>query len=118
MKKTLVLVLICLSFVLSSCSVTIPSSVEAKEKLEKLGYDVSLKTQFGSEVSDQGITQVTILKANLGDDYICAYFFANEEDTETFYKSREKAFTSADLSKKNKYSIYRGTQKAVDDFLS
>lgn len=118
MKKTLLLILICFSFLLSSCSVTIPTSTEAKEKLEELGYTVSLNISFGSDVAHEGITQVTILKANLGDDYIQAYFFANEEDTETFYKAREKAFTSADVTKKNKYSIYRGTEKAVDDFLS
>ena len=119
MKKFLIFVFICFSFVLSACSVTIPNSVEATEKLEKLGYTVSLTTQFGSEVSDQGITQVTILKANLNDEYIYAYFFANEEDTDTFYSQREKAFASKDeISKKNKYSIYRGTKTAVDDFLS
>jgi len=118
LKKSFFLVLICLSLLLSACTVSIPNSKEAKEKLEKLGYTVSLSTQFGSEVVDQGITQVTILKANCGDDYVQAYFFANEEDTETFYSERKKGFSSGDVAKKNKYSIYRGTEKGIEDFLS
>ncbi len=121
MKKILSIFLLLILFVpLCSCStVTIPNSAEAKVKMENLGYTVQLDVQYGDMVAVYNIEQVTILTADKGDDFIQVYFFANEEDTDTFYKDRARSLTrSVEVARKNKYSIYRGTKVAVDDFLS
>ena len=118
MKKSLLLLLTMLALFLSSCT-TIPGSKDAKQKLEELGYSVNMFTQAGNEVSDQNITQVTVLRATKDRDFIDVYFFANEEDTDTFYSNRTKSLSAdAEVVKKNKYSIYRGTKQGVEDFLS
>lgn len=111
---------ICLLLLLVSCStVTIPNSAEAKEKMEALGYSVKVDVQYGDMVEVYEIDQVTILTADKGDDFIQVYFFTNQEDTDTFYKDRPRSLTrGVEVVRKNKYSIYRGTQAAVDDFLS
>lgn len=103
----------------SSCStVTIPNSEEAQKKLEKLGYVVNVSVQYGDKVSAYNIKQVTKLSADKGDDFVEVYFFTSEEDTNNFYDMKAKSFSSGvEIVRKNKYSIYRGTQKAVDDFL-
>lgn len=110
----------CLLLLLVSCStVTIPNSAEAKEKMEELGYSVKVDVQYGDMVEVYKIKQVTILTADKGDDFIQVYFFTNQEDTDTFYKDRPRSLTrGVEVVRKNKYSIYRGTQAAVDDFLS
>ena len=121
MKKILSLALLFLSvFSLASCKTTvIPNSAEAEEKLKNLGYDVNCFVQYGDDVASQKITQVTVLRAYKGEDQIEVFFFANEEDTETFYKARTNSLASdTEILKKNKYSIYRGTEQAVADFLS
>lgn len=122
MKKIIKLSLCVFSFVLlfSSCAKTrILNSKEAAEKLGELGYVVNLDIQYGEDVSSYGIQQLTILSADLGEDYIQVYYFTSEEDTDTFYKAMAKRLTSGvEAVKKNKYSIYRGTEKAVEDFLS
>ncbi len=112
--------MICLLLLLGSCStVTIPNSAEAKEKMEELGYSVKVDVQYGDMVEVYEIEQVTILTADKGDDFIQVYFFTNQEDTDTFYKDRPRSLTrGVEVVRKNKYSIYRGTQAAVDDFLS
>lgn len=103
----------------SCANVTIPNSAEAKEKMEALGYTVQVDVQYGEMVAVYNIDQVTILTADKGDDFIQVYFFTNQEDTDTFYKDRARSLTrSVEVARKNKYSIYRGTQTAVDDFLS
>ncbi len=119
MKKRIVLILTLATLFLVSCSTTIPSSAQAQEKLEALGYKVESFTKYGDEVAAQKITQVTVLYATKGEDFLDAYFFANEEDTDTFYADRAKSLSSdVEILRKNKYSIYRGTKAAVDDFLS
>ena len=122
MKRVLscLLLLIVMTPLIASCStVTIPNSAEAKEKMESLGYSVKVDVQYGEMVAVYKIKQVTILTADKGDDFIQVYFFTNEEDTDTFYKDRARSLTrSVEVARKNKYSIYRGTQAAVDDFLS
>ncbi len=121
MKKILFLILvICLCFSLSACETTvIPTSSEAIEKLEKLGYVCTKSVQYGEEVVSYGITQVTILTADLDDEYIQVYFFANQEDTDQFFQLKAATLTDGvDIVKKNRYSIYRGTEKAIEDFLS
>ncbi len=122
MKKALCFfftVIIFCSICTSCATVVIPNSAEAKEKMESLGYSVQVDVQYGDMVSVYNIDQVTILTADKGEDFIQVYFFTNEEDTETFYKDRARSLTrSVEVARKNKYSIYRGTQTAVDDFLS
>ncbi len=87
--------------------------------MESLGYYVKVDVQYGDMVAVYKIKQVTILTADKGDDFIQVYFFTNKKDTDTFYKDRARSLTrSVEVARKNKYSIYRGTQKAVDDFLS
>ena len=121
MKKTFccVLLIIFLLPVISSCStVTILNSADAKDKMEALGYSVKVEVQYGEILEVYKVDQVTILTADKDDDFIQVYYFTNEEDTETFYEDRVRSLTrSVEVAKKNKYSIYRGTQKAVDDFL-
>ena len=122
MKKILsvfLIVLLIAPLCFSCSTVTIPNSAEAKEKMEELGYSVQLNVQYGEMVAVYNIDQVTILTADKGDDFIQVYFFTNKEDTDTFYKDRARSLTrSVEVARKNKYSIYRGTQAAVDDFLS
>lgn len=121
MKKTFccILLIIFLLPVISSCStVTILNSADAKDKMEALGYSVKVEVQYGEILEVYKVDQVTILTADKDDDFIQVYYFTNEEDTETFYEDRVRSLTrSVEVAKKNKYSIYRGTQKAVDDFL-
>ena len=122
MKKItfLLLALVLLLPVFTSCaSVTILNSEEAKKKMEDLGYTVQIDVQYGEMVAVYKIDQVTILTADKGDDFIQVYYFTNQDDTDTFYKDRARSLTrSVEVARKNKYSIYRGTQTAVDDFLS
>lgn len=122
MKKsiTLAITFICLLSFFSSCAtVTIPNSAEAEEKLTSLGYIVQVDIHYGDMVSIYNIEQVTILTADKGEDFIQAYFFTNEVDTETYFEDHETSLSqNVEVVKKNKYSIYRGTQTAVDDFLS
>jgi hypothetical protein len=120
MKKFFSILSLCLVFfLLSSCrAVTIPNSQEAKEKLEALGYTVSLEIQYGDMVKAYEIDQVTILSADKGDDFIQVYYFTNQEDTNTFYEARSASISrNVEVSKKNKYSIYRGSKSSVEDFL-
>ena len=92
--------------------------MDAKEKLEDAGFTVEMFTQYGDEVKSQGITQVTVIYATKDEDFLHAYFFASEEDTEAFYKNRTVSLEKdVEVIKKNKYSIYRGTKNAVDAFL-
>ncbi|MBR2181283.1 MAG: hypothetical protein IJ949_05265, partial [Oscillospiraceae bacterium] len=80
---------------------------------------VQLDVQYGDMVEIYHIDQVTILTADKGDDYIQVYYFTNQADTDRFYKDRARSLTrGVEVARKNKYSIYRGTQRAVDDFLS
>lgn len=104
---------------LSSCkAVTIPNSHEAKNKLEELGYTVSLEIQYGDMVKAYGIDQVTILSADKGESFLQVYYFTNKEDTDTFYQARSASLSrNVEIAKKNKYSIYRGSKSAVEDFL-
>ena len=120
MKRLIgLLVAVLMITALASCStVTIPNSAEAQKKLEKLGYVVNVSVQYGDKVSAYNVKQVTKLTADKGDDFVEVYFFTSEEDTNNFYDMKAKSFSSGvEVVKKNTYSIYRGTQKAVDDFL-
>lgn len=116
--KVLSVFILLLSF--SSCATTtIPNSQEAKAKLEDLGYTVQMFTQYGDDVSTMGITQVTVLYADKGEDSLSVYFFANAEDTKTFFRDRARSISKdVEIAKKNKYSIYAGSKNAVEDFLS
>ena len=122
MKKIFVGLFAFLFFIplFSSCkTVTIPNSAEAKAKMEELGYTVQVDVQYGDVLEVYKIDQVTILTADKGDEFIQVYFFTKKEDTDTFYKDRARSLTrGVEVARKNKYSIYRGTQSAVDDFLS
>ena len=104
---------------LFSCTKTIPSSEEAKEKMEKLGYDVELSILYGKDAKNYGIQQVTFVFCEKDEEFLQAYFFANEEDTDRFYEiNRTSMESNVSVIEKNRYSIYRGTKKAVEDFLS
>ncbi len=120
MKRVLSLsfLFILLLSMVSCAAVTIPGSKEAKEKLEKLGYTVTLEIQYGDMVKDYGIQQLTILSAEKGEDFIQVYYFTNKEDTDTFYEARSASISrNVEIAKKNKYSIYRGSKASVEDFL-
>ena len=106
-------------FLLCSCTKNIPTSEEAEIKMKNLGYDVERSIQYGESIEGLGIQQVTFVFCDKGEDFLQAYFFASEEDTETFYeKSRTSLEMDVAVIAKNRYSIYRGTKKAVEDFLS
>lgn len=120
MKRVLILVLaLAFLFSFSACSTKIPTSAEAKEKMQALGYDVDLSVQYGSDVAVQGIQQVTFLFCDKDDDFLQVYFFTNKEDTDKFYKENQKSLEyDVEVIHKNRYSIYRGTKAATEDFLS
>lgn len=120
MKKISCFTLIVLMlFSLVSCTTSIPNSAEAKEKMEALGYDVELSVQYGKAVTGVGVQQITFLFCDKGEDFLQAYFFTNEEDTKKFYKDNCLSLESdVEVIKKNRYSIYRGTKVAAEDFLS
>ena len=121
MKKAFFLLplFFCLLF-LPSCGVRIPNSAEAQKKLEALGYEVTIKVIHGEGAEQTGIRQVTVLTASKdGKTQMQAYFFVNQEDTNTFYKSRSGDLTAAyEKCVKRKYSIQGGSKSALADFLS
>lgn len=120
MKKFVVLILaLAFLFSFSSCTTEIPTSTEAKEKMQALGYDVDLSVRYGSDVAVLGIQQVTFLSCDKDDDFLQAYFFTNKEDTDKFYKDNQNSLEyDVEVIHKNRYSIYRGTKAAAEDFLS
>ncbi len=103
-----------------SCArVSIPNSEEAEKKMVDLGYSVQREVQYGEMVSLYNIKQVTILTADKEDSFIQVYYFTCEEDTETYFKDHASSLSKdVEVIKKNKYSIYRGSESAVNDFLS
>lgn len=121
MKKlvsSIFLIIFLLPLIVSCSSVTILNSADAKKKMESLGYSVKVDVQYGEMLEIYNIDQVTILTADKGEDFIQVYYFTKKEDTDTFYEDRVRSLTrSVEVAKKNKYSIYRGSQKAVSDFL-
>ena len=122
MKRTsIILFFLVFALLFSSCGKTIPNSQEAKEKLQALGYSVKVSLYYGEEANKLfHVDQITLLDAELDrEQFIQVYFFTNEEDTLAFYREHSGALTSGvEVVKKNKYSIYRGSQQAVSDFLS
>jgi len=119
-KRLLCFLLVIATLILSSCTTVIPNSTEAKAKLEALGYSVDLVVEEGENSEVYGkITQITTLSAIKDRNFLCVYFFANEEDTNTFYQDHIYSINSdAEVVRKNKYSIYKGSRQAVEDFLS
>ena len=120
-KRLFWLMLACLSVFLSvGCSKTvIPTSVEAKEKLEKLGYSVSVNVNVYERTEDFPIAQITTLTADKNGDVLQAYFFTCKEDTDAFFKLRATSLSKGvEVIKKNKYSIYRGSAQSVAELLS
>ena len=122
MKKRIALFLsflLCIGMFFSCSTVTIPNSEEAEQKMKDLGYSVIREIQYGRMVSSLNIKQVTILSADKGDTFIQVYFFTTEEDTDTYFKDHESSLSkNVEVVKKNKFSIYRGSESAVEDFLS
>lgn len=118
--SSFLLVLLSLCLLMSSCrTVTIQNSAEAEIKLKELGYNVQREILYGDMTDYYKVDQVTILSADRGDDFVQVYYFTNKEDTETFYSDRARSLMrGVDVVRKNKYSIYRGTEQAVEDFLS
>ena len=121
-KKSIFLVLsifLMLSSFTSCATITIPSSEEAEAKMNELGYSVVREIQYGQLVASLNIKQVTILTADKEDAFIQVYYFTSEEDTETYFKDHASSLSKdVEVIKKNKYSIYRGSESAVNDFLS
>ena len=121
MKKISIFLALIISVLLlfSSCgSVTVLNSAEAKTRLEEMGYSVDIVRHGKEDASNLGVKQVTILNAKKGEDFLQVYYFTDEEDTEIFFNLRANSIMEGvDIAKKNKYSIYRGTEQAVDDFL-
>ena len=120
MKRFWLILLVFLTLVSCvSCSTTIPTSAEAEVKMKELGYEVDSFIKYGDDVAIQKITQVTVFTATKEDLYLQVFFFANEEDTETFYNARKNSLPSeVEVVRKNKYSICRGSKQALEDFLS
>ncbi len=120
MKRIITVLILLITVLMASCSkVAIPNSSQAEEKLENLGYNVTIKVFYGEDAAVVGVTQMTQLTAEKDGDYFQAYFFANEEDTDTFYSAKATSLSKdVDVLKKNKYSIYRGSKSAEADFLS
>ncbi len=120
MKKiSLIFLTFLLTFSLASCTTVIPNSTEANEKMKALGYDTELNIQYGADVAGLGIQQVTFLTCDKDENFLQAYFFTNEEDTKTYYDLNQSSLeSSVEVIRKNRYSIYRGTKAAVEDFLS
>lgn len=119
MKRLILLIVILLCFNFASCSeVTILNSEEAKVRMEEAGYSVTLSINYGEHAQTFGVSQVTVLTAKKGDSFIQVYYFTNEEDTNSFYKKEASLLSDkVEVVKKNKYSIYRGSESAVNDFL-
>ncbi len=120
MKKFSIILLILIMLVsMPSCTTTIPNSADGKEKMEALGYETEIYVQHGEAVSALGIQQVTFLFCDKEDDFLQAYFFASKEDTDKYYKENQRSLESdVEVIRKNRYSIYRGTKAAAEDFLS
>lgn len=120
MKKYFaILFVLTILFSSSSCTTTIPNSAEAKEKMEAHGYETKIEVLYGEAVSALGIQQITFLFCDKEDDFLQVYFFANKEDTDKYYKDYQSSLESdVEVIRKNRYSIYRGTKAAADDFLS
>ncbi len=119
-RTTTILLIFILTLLFSSCGNTIPNSQEAKDKLEDLGYAVNVSLYYGEEAKKLfRVDQITILNAEIDrEQFIQVYFFTNEADTQTFYNEYSATLTSGvEVVKKNKFSIYRGSQEAVADFL-
>lgn len=119
--KKIILLLTCIAllFVLASCSTTIPSSEDAEIRMRELGYNVSRSISYGEDVKAIGIRQLTLLSCDKEGDFLQVYYFSNEDDTDTFYEINKNSLRSdVEVFKKNKYSIYRGTKAAAEDFLS
>ncbi len=120
MKKRLICILVLLSALLCcSCSrVRIPNSAEAKERLTNLGYSVDVTYYASEKAAIHEVEQLTMLYAKKGDAFIQVYFFKNPEDTKIFYDDNSSAICkNAEVISKNRYSIYRGHESAVNDFL-
>jgi len=109
----------CLLLIFTSCSKTvILNSAEAKAMMDEKGYSTTITIHVAEEAAKFKVEQITIFYASKGDDFIQVYYFTNEEDTEQFYKDRAASIgASVDVVRKNKYSVYRGTEQAVADFL-
>ncbi len=114
-----VILLLSLSMLFSCASVTVPNSEDAEKKMKDLGYSVIREIQYGPMVSSLNIEQVTILTADKEDTFIQVYYFTSKKDTDTYFKDHESSISKdVEVVKKNKYSIYRGSESAVNDFLS
>lgn len=122
MKRLFSIILLLMTVLLSftSCkTVTIPNSKEAREKMEKLGYSVVVSTYVGEEAKVHGVKQITILAARKDNQFVQVYYFTDEEDTDAYFALRGNGISSGvEVVRKNKYSIYRGDQACIDDFLS
>ena len=121
MKKTLfclLLLALCLA-VLSGCVVRIPTSADAKEKMEKAGYAVTLDRLELLDVNGYDDDQLVKLTADQdGEIVLEAYFFRNKKDAELFFKNRQRDLRSnVEAFHKFDHVICRGTASAMEDFL-
>ena len=121
MKKTLfclLLLALCLA-VLSGCVVRIPTSADAKEKMEKAGYAVTLDRLELLDMNGYDDDQLVKLTADQdGEIVLEAYFFRNKKDAELFFKNRQRDLRSnVEAFHKFDHVICRGTASAMEDFL-
>ena len=120
MKKNLVVLLALFAVFLCACTKVIPTSVQAKEKLESLGYTVEIDLVKGEDAKEQNITQLTLLSAYREEDLVLqVYYFVTPEDTDRFYEDHGfNMRRNQEVFEKYKFTIIRGKLSARDDFLS
>ena len=121
MKKTLVFLLAVL-FVLPflfGCGVTVPTSQEAKEKLEGMGYEVTLDLMDEAALEGYEKKQVVILNADKDGEFaLQAYYFQTKADTDRFMAEKGGLLRkNVEAFHKFGYSICRGTEEAVEALL-
>ena len=120
MKKIvllLILVSVCIPL-LCGCA-TVPTSKDAKIKMEDAGYTVTL-TRFNEAASeDYEEKQIIQLNAEKDDEFFLqAYFFRTKADTDRFFREKQESLRrDVEAFHKFGYVICRGSAEAVADFL-
>ena len=121
MKKALVLILAVLVVlpVLAGCGATVPTSREAKEKLEALGYTVTVELLDESVLGGYDKKQVAVLNAEKDGEFaLQAYYFQTRGDTDRFMEEHAGLLRkNVEAFHKFGYSICRGTEEAVEALL-
>ena len=120
MKRIISVILLILACILllTGCVTRVPTSQEAKQKLEEAGYSVTMYPFSGDSFADYMDGQVIHLSAQKGDADVEAYFFRCKEDTDRFFQDHQKSLRSGvEAFHKFGYVICLGSASAVEDLL-